>query len=400
MILSRRHFFFGSLALPALAAPKSAGDRPNILLILVDGLPAWMLGCYGSKDVKTPNIDRLAATGVRFRNHFAASPSAGSGRASLLTGRTALQLGGGESIPSDEVSLASILGGLGYGCLAADTGAADAVTAQTVKFIDEQAANRPFFLTAGFTDLVPPYDGVAQKYRDMYAQAPFESCFPSQPPASNGRGGKEMLPDLLGSLRKVAAAITALDERVGLLIARLRQRQLVDNTLVVFTSTCGSLYGRHGLWGPGDGSTPVNMYEEAVLTPMILRWPVRLPPQTDRPESVSACDFVPTLCELTGAAPPNRNLSGRSYLPLAEGKPLPPKQAWHNVVYSHLQDTDMVRDSLYKLVLRDGGNGPNELYDLQSDPREAANGYADAQYVSIRTPLAAEIAKWKQRFSS
>jgi arylsulfatase A-like enzyme len=400
MILSRRHFFFGSLALAPLAAAKSTGDRPNVLLILVDGLPAWILSCYGGKDVQTPSIDQLAASGVRFRNHFAASPSAGPGRASLLTGRTALQLGGGESIPSDEVSLARILGGLGYACLAADTGASDAVVAQTVKFIDEQTAGRPFFLTAGFTDLVPPYDGVAQKYRDLYAKTPFDSCFPSQPPAASARGGREMLPDLLGSLRKVAAAITALDDRVGSLIARLKQRQLMDDTLIVFTSTSGSLYGRHGLWGSGEASAPVNMYEETVLTPMILRWPVRLPPQTSRPESVSACDFVPTLCELTGAALPSRNLSGRSYLALAMGKPLPPKQPWHNAVFSHLQDTDMVRDSLYKLVLRDGGKGPNEFYDLLTDPREGTNGYGDGQYASIRPSLAAEIAKWKQRFSS
>jgi arylsulfatase A-like enzyme len=174
----------------------------------------------------------------------------------------------------------------------------------------------------------------------------------------------------------------------------------MDGTLIVFTSTSGSLYGRHGLWGSGEASAPVNMYEEAVLTPMILRWPVRLPPQTSRPESVSACDFVPTMCELTGAALPNRNLSGRSYLALAMAKPLPPKQPWHNVVYSHLGDTDMVRDSLYKLVLRDGGKGANELYDLLADPREQANGYGDGRYESIRPSLAAEIAKWKQRFSS
>jgi arylsulfatase A-like enzyme len=400
MILSRRHFLFGSLALPPLAAAKSTGDRPNILLISVDGLPAWMLGCYGGKEVRTPYIDQIAATGVRFRNHFAASPSAGPGRASLLTGRTTLQLGGGESIPSDEVSLAQILGGLGYACLAADAGASDAVAAQTVKFLDEQAAGRPFFLTAGFTDLVPPYDGVAQKYRDLYAKEPFESCFPSERPSAAARSGKEMLPDLLGSLRKVAAAITALDDRVGSLLARLKQRQLLDDTLIVFTSTSGSLYGRHGLWGSGDASAPVNMYEETVLTPMILRWPVRLPPQTSRPESVSACDFVPTLCEITGATPPNRNLSGRSYLTVAMGKPLPKKEPWRNVVFSHLQDTDMVRDSLYKLVLRDGGKGPNEFYDLLKDPREATNGYSDGQYASIRPSLAAEIAKWKQRFSS
>ena len=367
---------------------------------MVDELPSWMLGCYGSKDVRTPNIDMIAATGVRFRNHFTASPSPGPGRASLLTGRTALQLGGGESIPSDEVSLARILGGLGYDCLAADTGASDAVAAQTAKFIDEQTSGRPFFITAGFTDLVPPYEGVARKYRDLYAETPFESCFPSEPPAAGVRGGKEMLADLLGSLRKAAAAITAVDDRVGSLIASVKQRQLLDQTMIVFTSTCGSLYGRHGLWGSGDASAPVNMYEEAVSTPMILRWPVRLPPQTSRPESVSACDFVPTLCELTGAPLPNRNLSGRSYLPLAMARALPPKQPWHNVVFSHLQDTDMVRDSLFKLVLRDGGKGPNEFYDLQADPREGTNGYADGQYTSLLPPLTAEIAKWKQRFSS
>jgi hypothetical protein len=97
---------------------------------------------------------------------------------------------------------------------------------------------------------------------------------------------------------------------------------------------------------------------------------------------------------------PDRNLSGRSYLTVAMGKPLPKKLAWRNAVFSHLEDTDMVRDALFKLVLRDGGNGPNEFYDLQADPREAANGYAAGQYASIRPALAAEITQWKQRYSS
>jgi arylsulfatase A-like enzyme len=198
----------------------------------------------------------------------------------------------------------------------------------------------------------------------------------------------------------VAAAVSALDDRVGAIVTALKQRQLMNDTLIVFTSTSGSLYGRHGLWGTGDASMPVNMFDEAVATPMILRWPVRFPPQTSRPESVSACDFVPTLCELTGAPLPNRNLSGRSYLTVAMGKPMPPKQPWRNVVYSHLGDTDMVRDSLYKLVLRDGGKGPNEFYDLLADPREAANGYDDGRFASIRPSLAAEIAKWKKTYSS
>ena len=94
-----------------------------------------------------------------------------------------------------------------------------------------------------------------------------------------------MLPNLLASLRKVAAAISALDEQVGALVEKLRQRQLLDGALVVFTSTCGSLYGRHGLWAAGEASDPVNMYDEAVATPMIWRWPSacrRRPPGPNR----------------------------------------------------------------------------------------------------------------------
>ena len=92
MPLSRRRFFFGSFAVPALAAQKPAGELPNIVLILVDGLPSWILGRYGNTEVRTPNIDRLSQTGTRFLNHFVCAPVAGPSRAVLLTGRTTMQL--------------------------------------------------------------------------------------------------------------------------------------------------------------------------------------------------------------------------------------------------------------------------------------------------------------------
>jgi arylsulfatase A-like enzyme len=227
-----------------------------------------------------------------------------------------------------------------------------------------------------------------------------ESFFPSDPPAASAIFGKEMLGDPLGSLRQAAAAITSMDEQVGALIARLTRKSLLDSTLVVFTSPGGSLLSRHGLWGSGDSSNPPNMYEEAVATPMIWRWPSRIPPQTTRTESVSSVDLLPSIAELTAAPLPGGNLSGRSYLAPATGTPLPAKQPWRNVVFSHLRGTDMVRDSRYKLVLRNGGQGPNEFYDLQADPREKTNGYEDGQFSSIRPALAAEIEKWKMRYSS
>lgn len=118
MNLSRRHFFLGSLALPLFAAEKPLGEQPNLLLILVDGLPAWLLGCYGNREVRTPNIDRLAQTGTRFLNHYACAPVAAKARAALLTGRTTMQLK-----DAGEVTLEKLLGGIGYACATSAGGA-------------------------------------------------------------------------------------------------------------------------------------------------------------------------------------------------------------------------------------------------------------------------------------
>jgi arylsulfatase A-like enzyme len=150
------------------------------------------------------------------------------------------------------------------------------------------------------------------------------------------------------------------------------------------------------------------MYEEVIATPLVWSWQGRVPPQLTRPELVSAYDLLPTLCELTGAGLPAGNLCGRSYLPLATGKPLPKKQPWRTTVFSHYQNTDMARDKRYKLVLRDQGkgvppeapSGPGELYDLSVEPRERVNQYENPQFLTVRTSLAAELARWKQSYSA
>jgi arylsulfatase A-like enzyme len=392
MILSRRHFFFGSFALPAFPAAKPAGEQPNILLILVDGLPSWVLGCYGNKEVYTPNIDRLAQTGTRFANHIAGAPVSGTNRATLLTGRTSMQLRDADSAPPSELTLDKLLSGLGYACHTT-TGAAEAA-----KVLDAQAAGKPFLLTAGFTEFHAPYDGVARKYLDRYAQARFQT-FAQEPAARNAARDREMFSDILGSLRKVAAAATALDDEVAALLSRLSQKKLMDGTLIVFTSTCGSLLGRHGLWGSGLASDPVNMFEEVLATPMVWSWPGRVPAQAVRPEVVSAYDLVPTVCDIVATALPERNLCGRSYLLMATGKPLPKKQPWRGTVFANYQNTGMAREDRYKIVLRSDGKGPNELYDLRTDARERVNQYDNLQFLTVKNTLSPEFARWKQRYS-
>src|ERR1051326_1119904 len=91
---TRRHFLFGALAAPVFADKKHvAPERPSILLILADGLGDWMLGCYGNKEIHTPNIDRLAATGMRFINSLCSTPASVAARATLFTGRLPRQTG-------------------------------------------------------------------------------------------------------------------------------------------------------------------------------------------------------------------------------------------------------------------------------------------------------------------
>jgi arylsulfatase A-like enzyme len=382
MRISRRHFFLGSLALPALAAKKPPA-KPNLLLFLVDNLPAWTLGCYGNKEIQTPNIDRLSQTGTRFLNHFVCTPAAEPSRKTFLTGRTPMQ-------SPAAAGLDQILGGVGF-----ETHAEDAATAGV--WISRQTAAKPFFLTVTSGKLTAPYDGVAQKYRDLYAKAQFEGYTPD-PPSPNAAAGKEMLSDIVGNVRKYAAALSELDAQVNGALDALNRAGLLDNTLIVFTGANGELLGRHGLWDSGDASEPVNMYEEVISTPMLWSWAGRVPALATQVELVSSYDFVPTVCDALGILAPF-GLCGRSYLLMATGKPLPKKQRWRTTVCGNYRNTDMARVEHYKVVLRDGGKGPNELYDLTADPREKVNQASNDEFASIRTSLSAEIAKWKQQYS-
>jgi arylsulfatase A-like enzyme len=459
--LTRRHFFFGALAAPALAQKKrTAVQRPNILLILADGLASWTLGCYGNKEIHTPNIDRLAQTGMRFAHHFVCTPAGSASRATLFTGRTPRQTGvadfltpqpvekppQGQAAPppafAREIMLPDILSGQGYHCgyvgkwhMGDDekpqhackfwytmAGAAqpyqnpqmswngepvhekgylaDLLTAKACQFFDQQNPGTPFFLTVAYPNPHPPYEGHPQKYYDMYAGARFES-FGYEPMARNALRGRDMFPDFLGNLQRFAAAVTALDDQMPVLLEKVRSRGLLDNTLVLFTSSHGQLLGRHGLWSGGLASDPINMYEEAVSVPMIWSWLGRVPPQNVRPELVSLYDLLPALCEAAGAPlPAGRNLCGRSYTTLARNQKLPKNQPWRNLVFGDLRNTSMVRDARYKVILRNEGRGPHELYDLTADAREKVNQYDNPQYVSVRDRMSAEMAKWLKQHAA
>jgi choline-sulfatase len=456
--LSRRHFLYSSVA-PALAAKKDPpAPRPNIVLVVADDLAAWMLGCYGNKEIKTPNIDLLARGGVRMLNNFVVTPVCSASRATLFTGRTPRQHGihdfltpqpieqppQGQLAPpasfSNEVMISDARAGAGYRCGSAgkwhmggdekpghgyeftytmgggssryqdpamylngervqEKGyLADLITGKACEFIDRQSKEKPFFLTVSHFNPHVPYSGHPAKYYDMYAKTDF-STIGWEPAAANALREKDMLKDAVGNIRKCAASVTALDDQLPPLIAKLKQRGLWENTLIVFTGDNGFLLGRHGLWSKGLASNPINMYEEVMATPMIWNWVGKFPVEAARPELVSFVDVFPTLCEFAGAPVPARNLPGHSCANLLRGRPMPKKHPWKNLVFGQFRNTEMARDARFKVVVRNQGRGPNEFYDLKSDPREKVNGFDNPQYSTVRDHLMRELAAWRKTYA-
>jgi len=437
--------------------PKGAGARPNVVLVLADDLAAWMLGCYGNQEIKTPNIDLLAKSGVRFLNSFVATPVCSASRATLFTGRVPRQHGihdfltpnpiadppQGQKEPpasfAQEAMLSDLLSRSGYRCgyvgkwhmgnderpghgheftctlgggssryqdpvmylngnRAEEKGyLADLITQRAFEFIDQQKKGAPFFLTVSHLNPHTPYDGHPQKFYDLYKDARFET-FGTQLPAPNALRERDMMKDLTGNLRKCAASVTALDEQVGRLRRRLFQRGFVDDTVIVFTGDNGYLLGRHGLWSKGLASDPINMYEEVMRVPMIWSWAGKTPVESARPEMVSFYDFLPTVCEIAGVeAPADRGLCGRSYLPFVANSPLAKGEVWEDVVFGHFRNTEMARDNRFKLVWRNDGEGPNELYDLRSDPLEMTNLIDNERFITVRRGLAERLAAWRNK---
>src|SRR5205085_12287158 len=104
--------------------------------------------------------------------------------------------------------------------------------------LGQQAAGEAFLLAAAYPNPHPPVDNLAKKYLDMYAGVKFET-FGYAPMAKNAAAHKEMFTDFLGSVRKCAASVTALDDQVAMLIERLRKKGLLEGTILILTSATG-----------------------------------------------------------------------------------------------------------------------------------------------------------------
>lgn len=426
--------------------------QPNVVFIISDDQGFWSLGCAGNPEIRTPNIDRLAAEGIRFDQFFCASPVCSPARASLLTGCIPSQHGIHDWLRDDNERQAAIeylagqysytraLAENGYTCALSGKwhmGASakvqqgfthwfchksgggpyygaplyrdgvlyreeryvtDAITDDAVEFLRGQKdPGRPFYLHVAYTAPHAPWLGNHPKeYTDLYEDCPFQSVphLPRHPDAIalTDTVAKDERANLIGYF----AAVTAMDAGIGRILRTLEEQGLADDTLVVFTSDNGFSCGHHGFWGKGNATFPLNMYEESVRVPFIARHPGRIPAGRRCDALVSAYDFMPTLLEYLGLhASDSLDRPGRSFAPALLGQPF----AQHDevVILDEYGPTRMIRGRRYKYVAR-LPYGPNELYDLQEDPGETCNllcaGGADALEAELRARLDAWFARY------
>ena len=452
-------------------------QRPNIIFILTDDQGPWAAGCYGNRELRTPNIDRLAATGMRFDNFFCASPVCSPSRASFLTGQMPSRHGVHDWLRAGNFGADAttyLEGHTGYTDLLAQAGwncgisgkwhlgnsslpqhgfshwfvhekgggpyhdapmirdgelfnapgyVTNVITDDALAFIDRHAGGTaPFYLSVHYTAPHSPWTGHPQEIVASYDDCPFASC-PQEARhpwatwlTANCLGNREML-------KGYFAAVTAMDLDVGRILDRLEQHAIREHTLVVFTSDNGFSCGQHGFWGKGNGTWPLNMYENSIKVPFLTSHPGHIPHGRATDQMCSAIDVMPTLLAYAGVDYPEAlraGRPGRSFSGLLEGGSAPARDRVvissesagpltmpghrssrsavsrsHRACYDEYGATRMIRTANWKYVHRyPAAGGPHELFDLVDDPDERTNRIDDPDQQRRIRDLRGMLEEW------
>ncbi len=410
------------------------GERPNFVILCTDDMRWDSLGVVqqerGSEArfpwFETPNLDRLAAGGVRFRNAFVVHSLCSPSRATMLTGRYGHRNGivtNQTPFPTNAVTWATLLRAAGYVTgyfgkwhmgqqlerpgfddVASFLGQGDyetndfivnGLTNRIVGWVDDVstdfatnfiARNRTnsFALFVGFktahNPVIPP-----QRLSNLYATnlsgpilnsnaVPPWDPNPSYPSASR--------------IRDYHRCVFGVDENVGRLLDLLDQWQLTSNTAVIFLSDNGRYLGEHG---QGDKRSA---YEESLRIPFLLRYPKLVGPSNVSDQIVLNLDLAPTVLDLAGLPVPEA-MQGRSLRPLLSGQTNDWRRAFF---YEYFVEGNSIVPNLYalrtatnKLVMYPDHPEWAELYDLVSDPYETNNLIARPAWSGIRTALETDL---------
>jgi arylsulfatase A len=431
MALTRRQFLASSGA-GATALAAQSKRPPNIVWIMADDLGIGDVGCYGQKKIRTPNIDKLAAGGMRFLNAYAGCTVCAPARSTLMTGyhmgHTSVRTNpGGVPILESDVTVAQVLKGAGYRCggygkwglgdvgtsgvpskhgfddffgylnqvhahwyytpflihnekeypLPGNTGgkrttySADVIDEKALEFIAREK-DHPFFLymptTVPHWELLVPEDSFKE----------YDGKFPETPWIDKAKH----YADQPKPHATYAGMVTRMDRDIGRVIAALEKYNLIGNTIVFFTSDNGGaleLRGDHYFesTGPYRGHKQ-NFYEGGIRTPLIASWPGHIKAGSTTDLICCFYDFMPTAAELAGVEAP-KGIDGISIVPTLLGKS---NQKKHEYLYwelprhngktgEFLKETPMqaMRMGDWKAV-RPKPDGPVELYNLKTDVGE------------------------------
>lgn len=393
------------LAMAAVYPPNDRPPptaRPNVVIIVADDLGINDLGCYGRTEHRTPRLDALAASGVRFTNAYAAAPLCSPTRAALLTGKAPARLHittylpGRPDAPSqmllhpaidqqlalEELTLAERFRAAGYATACIGKwhlgGEGFGPAEQGFDFVHSGRADTtpgPHEGGKGEFDLTARAIAFIEQHRDR----PFFLYLAHNTPHIPLAARQELVARYAGAFNPVyAAMIETLDQTIGLLLDALAAAGLQEQTLVLFTSDNGGLHVLESPDSPATHNTPFRagkgfVYEGGVRVPLLVRWPAAIAAGRVVHEPVISTDVVPTLVDLCGLEPPEI-CDGTSLARLLLHNEPPAARAlfWHQPHYSNQggRPAGAVRQGPWKLI-EHYEDGRVELYNLDEDPGEA-----------------------------
>jgi len=401
-------------ALLMINAAEATEKQPNIIYILADDLGYGDLGCYGQELIKTPNIDSLAKTGMRFTDHYSGAPVCAPARCVLLTGlhtghcpirgNRALEFEGNVPIPKSYVTLGEVMQKAGYATGAFGKwgqGYPGSVGDPVLRGFDQfygyncqrEAHNyypghlwkndKKVVLTGNEKGKKEQYshDLITEQALSFIAtprDKPFFAYVPYTIPHTSFQ-----VPDLelyrekswSVNQKTQAAMISRMDRDVGRIVKQVQALGELENTLIIFSSDngphgAGKTLTHFNAAGPLRGKKGAT-YEGGIRVPLVVSWPGKIKPGTESDLISGFQDLFPTFAELAGAKTP-ANIDGLSFVSELLGRPAQKK---HEYLYWELGTRQGLRKGNWKAVRNSTKKklGDVEIYDLSNDIGESNN---------------------------